>query len=106
MVILKSNLISILDPASPLNWLLGLDTRPFDQEEVEELSALYDSEKSQNLALEEAVAAEKENFNKVKKHKILQNLKIFELSGRSLVGQWETAIKGGFNKGWKTFTKE
>ena len=47
--------------------MLGLDTRPFDQEEVEELSALYDSEKSQNLALEEAVAAEKENFNKVKK---------------------------------------
>ena len=66
MVILKLNLILILDPASPLNWLLGLDTRPFDQEEVEELSALYDSEKSQNLALEEAVAAEKENFNKVK----------------------------------------
>ena len=68
MVILKLNLILILDPASPLNWLLGLDTRPFDQEEVEELSALYDSEKSQNLALEEAVAAEKENFNKVKEH--------------------------------------
>ena len=35
------------------------------QEEVEELTALYDSEKSQNQALEEAVAAEKENFNKV-----------------------------------------
>ena len=30
------------------------------------MTALYDSEKSQNLALEEAVAAEKENFNKVK----------------------------------------
>ena len=66
---------------------MALTPDPFDQEEVEELSALYDSEKSQNLALEEAVAAEKENFNKVKKHQILQNRKIFELSGRSLVGQ-------------------
>ena len=37
----------------------------YSQEEVEELTALYDSEKSQNQALEEAVAAEKENFNKV-----------------------------------------
>ena len=46
---------------------MALTPDPFDQEEVEELSALYDSEKSQNLALEEAVAAEKENFNKVKK---------------------------------------
>ena len=47
---------------------MALTPDPFDQEEVEELSALYDSEKSQNLALEEAVAAEKENFNKVKKN--------------------------------------
>lgn len=35
------------------------------------MTALYDSEKSQNLALEEAVAAEKENFNKVKTRKRL-----------------------------------
>ena len=60
---------------------MALTPDPFDQEEVEELSALYDSEKSQNLALEEAVAAEKKNFNKVTKKQILQNLKIFELSG-------------------------
>ena len=51
----------ILDPGSS-DFQLEL----FNQEEVEELTALYDSEKSQNLALEEAVAAEKENFNKVK----------------------------------------
>jgi len=35
------------------------------QEELEELNALYESEKSQNAALEEAVTAEKENFNKM-----------------------------------------
>ena len=35
------------------------------QEEVEELTALYESEKSQNSALEEAASAEKQNFNKV-----------------------------------------
>ena len=35
------------------------------QEEVEELTALYESEKSQNCALEDAVRAEKANFNKV-----------------------------------------
>ena len=64
MVILKLNLILLL----LLIDCLALTPDPFDQEEVEELSALYDSEKSQNLALEEAVAAEKENFNKVKKN--------------------------------------
>ena len=38
------------------------------------MTALYDSEKSQNLALEEAVAAEKENFNKVKTRRKSENL--------------------------------
>jgi len=33
------------------------------KEELEDLNALYESEKSQNSALEEAVTAEKENFN-------------------------------------------
>lgn len=35
------------------------------QEEIEELTALYESEKSQNSALEEAVREEKSNFDKV-----------------------------------------
>ena len=35
------------------------------QEEIEELTALYESEKCQNSALEEAASAEKQNFNKV-----------------------------------------
>ena len=59
-----------------------MTSKLFDQEEVEELTALYDSEKSQNLALEEAVAAEKENFNKVRKkhektNQILGEIRIF-----------------------------
>ena len=52
------------------------------QEEVEELTALYDSEKSQNQALEEAVAAEKENFNKVE---MLRELLPPKLQRRGLV---------------------
>jgi len=35
------------------------------RDEIEELSSLYDAEKLQNCVLEEALSAEKENFNKV-----------------------------------------
>ena len=38
-----------------------------DKDEIEELTSLYEAEKLQTLVLEEALAAEKDNFNKLTK---------------------------------------
>lgn len=52
------------------------------KDEIEELTSLYESEKLQNLVMEEALAAEKENFNKLSKSLTEERKRSQEASAR------------------------